>query len=317
MVMALFFACAGPEPVSPDTVEPSPPSFACPELQWVQQLGSPGVERAWAVDIASDGDILVGGAFAGPVRFGVDAAGAEVSLEPACNSVLDDGFVARYAPDGSVRWAVSVGGCAWSRTEALVATTDGGVVAAGWFGTAVEVGGVSYANPSPEYEGANQVWVAKWSAAGALEWFVPGYIDFLSSVSSVAVGPDGQVAVAGFFISTTGLTFPDGRNAPMVFPGATQLESNYDAFLFALDRSGAVLWVTSFGNARQDYPGQVAIAADRVVVAHDLTTGDLVFDPSRPDGGRPGRVVPCRRHLARGARRQYADIGFYARSGRF
>lgn len=80
-------------------------------IQWMTFLGGPNYERAYAVEVASDGDIVIAGR-SGPCLPTTPGAmqqtfgGGETSRAYG----LQDGYVARLKPDGDLRWATYVGG---------------------------------------------------------------------------------------------------------------------------------------------------------------------------------------------------------------
>jgi hypothetical protein len=251
------------------------------ELVWVQQIGADFHDTVAGVDIASDGDILVGGGFGQTVEFGVDAEGNPVKRTACGNNYYDDAFVAKYAPDGTVRWVATLSSCDMSRTQAIAATPTGGVVAAGFFNHSLEVDGVVLVNAGAR-ELASQGWVASWSAAGDLEWIAAGYAENFDA-TGVATSPDGTVFVAGSTVAVAELQFTNGLHAPTRFP--TDLyQAGTDSFLAAFEADGSGRWLRMFGTAGRDTPGEVAVSGDVVAVAHWPTSGPMVFEPDRPDG---------------------------------
>ncbi|MBD2724173.1 T9SS type A sorting domain-containing protein [Hymenobacter armeniacus] len=77
-------------------------------LDWAQTTPGTGDGHALATD--AQGDVYLGGRFAGTATFGprmLTSAGS------------DDGFVARYDPDGSLDWAVAIGGVNYDVVSAL------------------------------------------------------------------------------------------------------------------------------------------------------------------------------------------------------
>ena len=162
LLLALSGCRAAPQP---------PPATACPELVWVEQVGSKFREFFTGVDIATNGDILVGGGFSGTVTFGHDLAGEPVTRSACGNNDHNDAFVARYLPDGRVRSVSILSSCDITRVQAIAATPSGGAVASGMFDDRLEVDGTVFRNEAVA-EFHLQLWVASWSADGDLEWLV-------------------------------------------------------------------------------------------------------------------------------------------------
>jgi len=120
-----------------------------------------------------------------------------------------------------------------------------------------------------------------------LEWFVAGYLDFLSSVSSLAVDPTWGIVVIGEFISPVGITTTNGLHGAMLFQGETLDQSRYDGFIASFGLDGSGRWLRTFGNVEQDFPGQVVISGQAVIAATGMAGGTVVFDASRADGSVP------------------------------
>ncbi|WP_152190817.1 alpha/beta hydrolase-fold protein [Georgenia satyanarayanai] len=91
---------------------------AAGELLWSTQLGGSGEDKAMAVALTSDGDVVVGG---------VDGAG----LPGAEHLGSGDGWVARYGPDGDQRWVRSVATAENDMVSGLVPLAGGAVLAVG------------------------------------------------------------------------------------------------------------------------------------------------------------------------------------------
>ncbi|MCM3659725.1 alpha/beta hydrolase-fold protein [Georgenia satyanarayanai] len=88
------------------------------ELLWSTQLGGSGEDKAMAVALTSDGDVVVGG---------VSGAG----LPGAEHLGSGDGWVARYDADGEQQWVRAVATAENDMVSGLVPLADGAVLAVG------------------------------------------------------------------------------------------------------------------------------------------------------------------------------------------
>jgi hypothetical protein len=105
-----------------------------------------GREHASAVAAAPGGDLFVAGELEGVTTY--PAAGAKrVTMTSAGR---EDLFVARHAPDGTLRWAIRLGGRGHDRAERIAVDAQGAVTVAARFGEGFGVGDQPCAQPVPD-----------------------------------------------------------------------------------------------------------------------------------------------------------------------
>lgn len=146
-------------------------------LRWTRQLGT--AEAAdWAAGVATDDD--------GNVYI---AGGTEGSLG-GVQQGAGDAWVAKYSAAGALRWKRQLGTSEWDVANGVATDGNGNVNIAGeTFGS---IGGPN--------QGDRDVWIAKYSSAGALRWkrqFTPPYLDSQDTLSGVATDGDGNIYIAG------------------------------------------------------------------------------------------------------------------------
>ncbi|MCY1019610.1 hypothetical protein [Pyxidicoccus sp. MSG2] len=187
-----------------------------------------------------------------------DAAGGVLAAGEEWTAEAHDPVLTRYGADGSVRWTRRFAGAGEGTLLDAVAVTPAGLsVLAGQLVGALEVEGRTFGTPN-----VRSLVVLAFEADGRLAWGreVPGA---KGRVTSVAVGPDGAVAVAGDF---TGL---------MVW-GEASLGSS-GAYVFTVGPDGSERWlkqpvcgaVTEVGPAvAVDGEGTVAVACGDVLTRY-------------------------------------------------
>lgn len=181
-------------------------------LIWSSLLGGPKYDRAYAIELAPNGDVVVAGR-AGPgfpTTAGVVQATFGGDDNPNALYGQQDGFVAAFSPDGrQLRWATYLGGPDRSTIRDLDVDGDGAVVAV--------LGDVSRPNPhvtagafQTSLVGGSGTLVARLSATGtAVEWAT--YLDGSGvdgGTPSVRIGQDGTVYVLGYTNSADMPTTP-------------------------------------------------------------------------------------------------------------
>jgi hypothetical protein len=187
-----------------------------------------------------------------------DSAGGVLTAGEEWTAEAHDPVLTRHGADGSVRWTRRFAGAGEGTLLDAVAVTPAGLsVLAGQFVGALEVEGRTFGTPN-----VRSLVVFVFDADGRLVWGreVPGA---KGRVTSLAVGPDGAVAVAGDF---TGL---------MVW-GEASLGSS-GAYVFTVGADGSERWlkqpacgaVTEVGPAvAVDGEGTVAVACGDVLTRY-------------------------------------------------
>ena len=211
--------------------------------------------------------------------------GSLSDFDPGPDAVRPTGggnnYIAAYdRATGALQWVN--GRDLLGRSTALVATDDGGVVAAGDFRN-----GTRDFDPGP---GTSELtanlpttWVARYAAAdGAFDW--AGAIASTSTTGGTVESPNlaaagDLVVVSGVFTGTADLDPGDGTQPQTAVNGD-------DVYASALDAtSGAFAWGFSIGSVRTDEP--LAATADADAVYLSGRTGEADFDPGDGTVMRP------------------------------
>jgi chitodextrinase len=197
---------------------------------WSRRIGADYDDRGHAIAVGPGGDAVVAGSVSNYVDFG---DGVTTTTAGAF-----DAFVARYAAaDGRHVWSRRFGNVGNDAAFGVAVDGGGNVVVVGHFEGAVDFGGGPLVSA-----GGLDVFVARFSPAGAHLWsrrfggsaFDYGY--------AAAVDPAGNVLVAGAFFGSG-----DFGSGPLSSAGGA------DVFAVKLTPSGAVSWAKRFGGSGDDY----------------------------------------------------------------
>ncbi|RKF24719.1 alpha/beta hydrolase-fold protein [Micromonospora globbae] len=216
-------------------------------IAWSRQLGGPGEDKAYAV--------------AADVK-GVYVAGTTSAGLPGTTPLGGaDGWLARYAPDGTPGWVNAVGGAGDDLLGGVAVAADGTVVATGSTGGEATAGGTD-------------VLTVAYTPAGRQRWRTVTGGTGADAGADVVPLPGGGVAVVGFTGSRLGL--PVG--------GA-------DVLTLRLDARGRQLGVAQYGTARDDAADAfgeenvyATLAADGRLLVSGLTAGTPVGGGARGNG---------------------------------
>jgi hypothetical protein len=205
---------------------------------WSRRFGGTGFELTQALAVDGQGNVLVGGHFAGTADFG-GAAFTSVGS--------NDGFVAKYSPTGTHVWSRRVGGADLDTVTGLGVDGAGNPTIVGYFAGTASFGGANLTSA-----GSNDVFVARYSAAGAHQWSSRFGDAQDQRAYGAAVDAAGNVALTGYFYGTM-----DFGGPAMALTGISA-----DIFLAKLDASGAHVWSKAFGTTLNSGEVGQAVAFD-------------------------------------------------------
>ncbi len=181
------------------------------DLLWVSDIGGEGIDGAMDVAVASDGSVYVVGTYRRlPITI-AHGPGA-ITLQPADHGEFtndDDGFLAKWNPDGTLAWAQAMLGLGDKDPATVTVAADGTVIVVGSYveevvlapGTPEETRWVAISDTGVAADG----FTAAFDPGGRLSWSQRwGDARMSNDVASAAVTPDGVAAIA---IVGTGATF--------------------------------------------------------------------------------------------------------------
>ncbi len=222
-------------------------------LSTLAQIGGAGTDvpdRSSAMDAA--GNIYLGGRFQQTVDF--DPGPGVVALTSAGDS---DGFVAKYAADGSLLWARRYGGIGLDQGNQVALDPTGAYVyATGFFNGSADFTGDNLPDVTSN---SGDMFVLKLDAAsGATAWVRAVSGTGSSEVVGMAVGADGFVYTSGQFTGTC--DFDPGPNtfalSSVIANGKTP---SPDAFVWKLSPTGDLGAVWQIGGKGRDSGNNIIV----------------------------------------------------------
>ncbi len=233
------------------------------------KIGGSGEDDATGVATGGDGAIAVVGTFEDTVNF--DPAGTATATAP---SGASNAFVASYNADGTFRWVSALSSEDNNIAGAVTADGDGNVIATGTLRGETTVGTVTL---TPE--ATSELFLAKYDAAGAVQWAssIGGSGGSQASGAAIAATSEGEVVVTGNFQVDFN---PDPADQDLTINGVDGLE-----VLVARYRAdGSYRW--AFPIAAEGFNQGLGVAVDgddnAVVVGFFGASKGADFDPS-PD----------------------------------
>ncbi len=222
-------------------------------LAWAKKAGGTSVDLGWGISVDRDGNALVVGQFRESAVFGAGETHETVLVAAG----RQDGFVAKYNPDGSLVWAknagttpfvywgISVdtegsayvtgnilakynpdGSLAWSKMtsgRAISVHIDGSILVAGYFRGSRTFGAGEAQETTLISAGRDDVFVAKYNPDGTLAWAKSaGGTDF-DQGHGISVDPDGNALVAGYFRYSAIFGEGETEETPLISAGFSDI----------------------------------------------------------------------------------------------
>ena len=296
---------------------------------WSKSFGSSEAGQA-ATGIATDGNgnVLVGGTFAGSISFGgapLQAAGAS------------DVFVAKLGPDGAHLWSYSYGGTEFDKAHGLAVDKDGHVTVVGGFRNEIQFGGLPLTSA-----GADDIFVVKLNSFGSHVWSrrfgdsdyqrgkavavdsnkdiflaadVWGSIDFGGGAIPTVGGEDvalvkldtggnyawvrlltsdEPVSSAALAVDPSGDVFLAGTLDGALTLDATATvaaQGGTDVFVAKFAADGTYLWGKAFGGSGQDTAGAIVTDPNGNLIVVGSFSGDFVMGSFSITGSKDAFVA--------------------------
>ena len=216
-------------------------------LQAGAQSGSESIETR-GLDVDSSGNTYICGSFRGTVQF--QGGGSRTSLGD------NDGFIAKYAPDGSVVWTTTIRGTGSQVAQRIALGPDGHVYLAGYLN---ESYASIFGEGTPQNVGAGyRGFIASLDSSGAMRWVRPIQVtaqnpnapsDFYCTGFGVDSNNDiyasgwcaGDIQVGTLFDPE--LTFQQ--------QGQTLANSSSDGIVIKINSSGQALWLNRISSGTE------------------------------------------------------------------
>ncbi|HRY97726.1 MAG TPA: hypothetical protein P5550_01585 [Bacteroidales bacterium] len=203
---------------------------------WAERMGGTGADGLERIVSTPDLGYAAAGKFSGAVWLGNDLV----------NSMgIRDILVLRYDLNGTLQWARTAGGTENDEGLAVAADDSGNVIVTGFFrGTA------SFGNTQLTTLGGDEMFVARYNAAGDLCWVRTGQGPGEARGKGVTCDAQGNVLVTGYYFDTCYFD-----SLMLVSPGLDNV------FLAKYNPQGQLLWVLDGGSPSETWASCVGVNA--------------------------------------------------------
>lgn len=237
---------------------------------WAKLTGSrTGDDLTWDITTDASGNVYVTGKFAGDTIDLDPGPGEQIAVSKGGEDI----FLSKFNPAGQLLWAKTIGGPNDDESRSVVVDEDDNVWITGTFTSTVDFDpGAGVTNLSSQ--GARDIFLAKYSSAGNLQWAgaIGGASDDVAN--KMAVNPlTGDIWICGGFESTADFD-----------PSATDflLTSNggKDIFYARYNTSGALIGARRLQGGSNDQATGIAFDKSGNMLLCGVFVGNINFNPT-------------------------------------
>ncbi len=221
------------------------------EVEWATSIGGSDRDYINSVAEATDGGYIAGGYFASDsIQVGNETL---TNTNTTTYPYTFDGLIIKYSSTGEVDWAKNIGGSSSDYIYSVAETSDGGILAGGYFySDSIQVG-----NEELTSNGNNDGLIIKYNREGEVEWadsFGGNSLDYIESAVETS---DGGYIAGGYFSSST-IQVGDY----VLTNNSTVSYRPYDGLIIKYSSEGEVEWAKNIGGSGDDEITSVASTSD-------------------------------------------------------
>lgn len=283
-------------------------------LVWAYTVGKTSIDEVYGIAVTNENDYVITGWFQTIVDF--DPGPGMLTLTAVGAT---DVFVAKLAPDGTPRWAKSVGGPSTEVGRAVAVEPNGDIAIAGSFWDTVDFDpGTAVVNRTAVGQG--DVFVLMLTSSGDFRWVRTAGSPLNDEAWSVALDGGQNVLAAGIFNGECNFDLA-GPGYSLESLGAT------DGFTWKLSHDGAFRWAIALGGGSEDDASAVDVDASALIRIGGSFSGNAYLDPdstvlAQSAGGADGYVTtlqcgvgvapPCPGDLNCDGQVDFAEVDLFA-----
>jgi hypothetical protein len=235
-------------------------------LGWARTFGSSGADSVKNMAMDSNGYLYVVGYFSDTVDF--DPGVVSVVCESKGGT---DMFLAKYAPDATLQWVITLGSSQNDEAAAIAVETTGNVYAVGNFRGSLSFKDTSGITSSFTSQGGTDGLIAKFSSLGVHIWSkqIGGSGDDQITCVAPNNDPSKNIILGGSFSGTV-----DFDTDSYTSNGGT------DGFVTKLSTLGEFVWTARFGGSSDDEVRTVACDDTyNLRIAGNFSSGSIDLNP--------------------------------------
>jgi hypothetical protein len=236
---------------------------------WAKKAGGTSYDGVYSIVTDVSGNAYIAGYFLSPtITFGTTTL-----TNVSSTAFTNDLFIAKYDANGNALWAKKAGGPRDDEAKSVALDLSGNVYMAGIFKSPnITFGTITLTNVNSPVTYPSDVFLTKYDANGNVLWAKSAGGRDNDILSSVKVGPSGNIYVTGYFLSDTlilgSITLPIEQAG-----SANMLLAKYDS-------NGNTLWAKCTGEANGGISEESTVldASENIYVAGGCNGYSVLFD---------------------------------------
>ena len=239
-------------------------------LAWAKRVGgSVENEVGCGITALSDNSTVMIGLFNNSVTFGK----GEVKQTTLTSRGMNDIFIARYDPDGTLAWAKRAGGSDSDSSKGIKTLSDNSLVVTGWFNSTATFGPSEANETVLTSSGDEDIFIARYKSNGTLIWAKRSGGSNFDISKGITTLSDNSTVVVGSF------------NGSSIFgPGDTNQTvlislSKSDTFIARYNPDGTLAWAKCLGGASDYWSSDITTLSDNSTVISGCFGGTATFGP--------------------------------------
>ena len=236
-------------------------------LAWAKRAGGTSHEIGFGITTLSDNSIVATGCFREIATFGPGETNQTV-----LHSVdVEDIFIARYNPDGTLAWAKSAGGPNRDYGSGITTLSDNAIVVTGYFYSTATFGPGETNQTILTSAGDYDIFIARYNPDGTLSWAKRAGGSNDDRGEGITTLSDDSTIVTGYFNGSA--------NFGQSEPNQTVLTSfgGQEMFVARYDLDGTLAWAKSAGGTSDDYGCDITKLLDNSAVITGWFSSIAIF----------------------------------------
>ena len=213
------------------------------ETEWAKTVGGNKSDYLKSLTLTKDRGFFIGGYFYS------DTINLENNITIS-NKGIHDGIIIKCNSSGEIEWAKSMGGTDSDRIESVIATTDGGCIAGGYFWSyTIDLDDNITINKNRN----NDTIIIKYNSEGRIEWAKTIGGDSNEFLTTLSATKDGGFIAGGYFTTSV---LDLGNNISIGNNGQD------DGMIIKYNSNGQAEWAKSIGEDGTDLISSIAETSD-------------------------------------------------------
>ncbi|MCX6645352.1 MAG: hypothetical protein NTY09_03190, partial [bacterium] len=245
-------------------------------LAWAKSIeGGPEYygDQGFGISTLSDNSFVLTGYFYGSAKFGPGEPN-ETVLFPAG---VEDIFIARYNPDGTLSWVKQAGGDYYNGSAGITTLSDDSTVVTGQFWESATFGAGEPNETVLNSAGYGDIFIARYNPDGTLAWAKGAggaNDDYGYGITTLS---DTSTVVTGYFEESA--TFGAGEQNETVLTSA----GYGDIFIARYSPDGTLGWAKCAGGADYDNGNGITTLSDNSTIVTGFIYDTATFGPGEPN----------------------------------